>query len=60
MTYKLILMKTNLIYQSIGVKAGQAPRKIYQSPILKPLGSVGSLTLKVGSSTDSGQAGRFG
>ena len=38
--------------------AARSGRRAYSAPVLKKMGSVSSLTLKLGSSTDSGMAGR--
>ncbi|MBD2755571.1 hypothetical protein [Spirosoma validum] len=40
-------------------KKHNSAKKAYQKPQLKTLGSVRQLTLKLGSLTDSGQAGQF-
>lgn len=40
-------------------KQRNSAKKAYRQPQLKTLGSVKQLTLKLGSLTDSGQAGNF-
>lgn len=46
--------------KNVKSKQHTSAKKAYQKPQLKTLGSVRQLTLKVGSLTDSGQAGNFG